>query len=91
MAEPQTLTVSAVSAPGSAPFAISFTGLGGHEFASEQDFRDWATSVYEDSIMRRLLAAWWMGHDPTLTTPSILLNATLTVEAQGGFSIQVGG
>lgn len=91
MAEPQSLTCSAVSAPGSAPFSISYTGLGGHEFATEQDFRDWALSYAEDTTLRKMLAAWWIGHDPMLTTPSILLSATLVIDAQGGFSVQVGG
>lgn len=88
----QTLTVAALSAPGSMPFSITFTGLGGQEFATDADFRAWALSMVMDpSAMQKLLVLWYLGLDPLLANPSILLTATLTYDdTQGGFTIQVG-
>lgn len=88
----QTVSFASLSTPGSQPFYVVVAGLGGPQFDDVEGFRVWAKEPTQDPmVMAKMLACWYLGLDPTLANPSILLNASITYDdVEGGFVIQVG-
>lgn len=88
----QTVYVGSISTPGSEPFNYEFTGLGGQGFDNFAAFKaEMLQPASDANFMGKLLFLWYLGIDPSMANPSILLNASITYDdVTGGLTIQVG-